>query len=70
MKQTAVEYLVDQLFPKALSIEQYHHIEQAKEMEKQQVIDAYIKGNYKSNRDMYWKVKSAEEYYNEKYNTK
>jgi hypothetical protein len=40
-KQTAVEYLVDQLFPKALSIEQYHHIEEAKEKEKQQIIDAY-----------------------------
>jgi hypothetical protein len=34
--KTAVEYLVDQLFPKALSVEQYHHIEQAKKMEKQQ----------------------------------
>ena len=36
MKQTAVEYLVEQLFPKALSTEQYYHIEKAKEMEKQQ----------------------------------
>jgi capsid portal protein len=40
-QQTAVEYLVEQLFPKALSAEQYYHIEQAKEMEKQQIIDAY-----------------------------
>ena len=44
MKQTAVEYLVDQLFPKALSIEQYHHIEHAKKMEKQQMIEMHDKG--------------------------
>jgi hypothetical protein len=35
-QQTAVEYLVEQLFPKALSTEQYYHIEKAKEMEKEQ----------------------------------
>lgn len=35
-KQTAVEYLVEQLLPKALSAEQYYHIEQAKELDKQQ----------------------------------
>lgn len=31
---TAVEYLVDQLFPKVLTAEQYYQIQQAKEMEK------------------------------------
>jgi len=36
MKQTAVEWLVDKLMPKVLTAEQYYHIEQAKEMEKQQ----------------------------------
>ena len=35
-QQTAVEYLVEQLFPKALSEQQYYHIEKAKEMEKEQ----------------------------------
>jgi hypothetical protein len=68
MKQTAVEYLVDQLFPKALSIEQYHHIEQAKEMEKQQIIDAHIKGHNAPSSTI--KHFDAEQYYNEKYNTK
>jgi hypothetical protein len=34
--KTAVEYLVEQLFPKVLSEEQYYHIEKAKEMEKHQ----------------------------------
>ena len=33
-QQTAVEYLVEQLFPKALSAEQYYHIEQAKSIHK------------------------------------
>jgi hypothetical protein len=37
--KTAVEYLVEQLFPKALSQEQYYHVEQAKEMEREQKID-------------------------------
>jgi hypothetical protein len=36
MDQTAVEYLVEKLLPKALSQEQYYHIEQAKEMEDKQ----------------------------------
>ena len=39
MKQTAVQYLVDQLLPKALTAEQYYHIEQAKEMEKELMLD-------------------------------
>jgi hypothetical protein len=36
MKQTAVEWLVEQLMPKVLTAEQYYHIEKAKEMEKEQ----------------------------------
>lgn len=43
-QQTAVEYLVEQLFPKALSAEQYYHIEQAKEMDKERIETAYNKG--------------------------
>jgi hypothetical protein len=38
-QQTAVEYLVEQLFPKALSVEQHYHIEQAKEIEKERTIN-------------------------------
>ena len=37
-QQTAVDYLVEQLFPKALSAEQYYHIQQAKEIHKQEMI--------------------------------
>jgi hypothetical protein len=67
MKQTAVEWLLTYLPQIDYGGDPYYRdiIQEAKEMEKQQVIDAYIKGNYKSNRDMYWKVKSAEEYYSE-----
>ena len=57
MKQTAVEWLVEQLFPKRLTEEQYYCIEKAKEMEKDQLICAgffinkekYYKDTYKSN---------------------
>jgi hypothetical protein len=42
--KTAVEYLVEQLIPKALSVEQYYHIRKAKEMEKQQMIEMHDKG--------------------------
>ena len=41
-KQTAVEYLIEQLFPKALGGEQYYHIEIAKAMEKEQMTDSYV----------------------------
>jgi len=67
MKQTAVEWLMElQNSQKGMLFE--CDIEQAKEMEKQQIIDAYIRGNYKSNRDMYWKIESAEKHYNETFN--
>jgi biotin synthase-related radical SAM superfamily protein len=43
-KETAVEYLVEQLIPKALSVEQYYHIRKALEMEskKQQKYDEML----------------------------
>ena len=67
MKQTAVEYLVEQLMPKALTAEQYYHIEQAKQMEKEQIINAYYTGHddVKDNPD-----REAEQYYNETFNKK
>jgi HEPN domain-containing protein len=70
MKQTAVEFLVELLnnLNDNFNLAFKDEIEQAKEMEKQQVIDAYIRGNYKSNRDMYWKIESAEKHYNETFN--
>jgi len=47
MKQTAVEWLVEQLMPKVLTAEQYYHIEKAKEMEKEQMESAYLAGESK-----------------------
>lgn len=54
MKQTAVEWLVEQF-----NLQAYiPHIEKAKEMEKQQIMDAYDKVS----------MNTAEQYYNETYN--
>jgi HEPN domain-containing protein len=70
MKQSAVEFLVELLnnLNDNFNLAFKDEIQQAKEMEKQQIIDAYIRGNYKSNRDMYWKIESAEKHYNETFN--
>ena len=57
-KQTAVEWLIDKL-PHSIETQFKKHIDQAKEMEKEQIKDAWLnsltKGDYCS----------AEEYYNE-----
>ena len=70
-KQTAVEYLVEQLFPKALSAEQYYHIEQAKEMEKQHSIQFARHCLEKANRtfdlDILTSFIDVPQYYNEEY---
>jgi hypothetical protein len=61
MKQTAVEWLVEQLMPKVLTAEQYYHIEKAKEMEKEQLNDACYDGYYQEG--MY----DTRAYYDKKY---
>jgi hypothetical protein len=75
-QQTAVEYLIEQLFPKALSEEQYYHIEKAKEMEKQQIEIAFEQGMINS-ADYYIPISSGElmipeceNYYKETYENK
>ena len=65
---TAVEWLEQKAKEFAIDLDLLRYFQQAKEMEKQQIIDAYIRGNYKSNRDMYWKIESAEKHYNETFN--
>ena len=72
MKQTAVEWLAETLrfANKELYAEMYEHIEQAKEMEKEQIIDAWRDGwlnDYEYDEDV---KNSAEQYYNETFNTK
>jgi uncharacterized protein YjgD (DUF1641 family) len=72
IKQTAVEYLVNELTP-SIALQQKHIDElkeKAKEMEKQQIIDAYQNGRSDQQSD----VKSifyntnAEIYYNDTFN--
>jgi hypothetical protein len=64
MKQTAVEWLVGQL-PLGVKGSVLDKIEQAKEMEKQQIIEAVSKGwdNYEDGK-VRW---IGEQYYNENY---
>jgi len=70
-QQTAVEYLVEQLLPKALSEEQYYHIEKAKEMEKEQIETAYLKGQDNiDNEGWYINEKGQELYYNTTFKNK
>jgi len=45
MKQTAVEWFFDNLKNHEIQAEHFELFEQAKEMEKQQIIDACIYGN-------------------------
>jgi hypothetical protein len=58
---TAVEWLVQQIFGEHTEAWQ-EEIQQVLEMEKQQIIDAYIEG-YSSNLN----AKDSEKYYNETY---
>jgi hypothetical protein len=67
VKQTAVEYLVEQLFPKVLSEQQYYHIEKAKEMEKEQIMHAYGQGAADEAGEILDATKDSEEYYDKKY---
>ena len=63
MKKTAVEWLIE-IF-KITNVKLSHHtliIEQAKEMEKEQIIDAYETSHIS--------MMTAEQYYNETFNKK
>jgi hypothetical protein len=62
MKQTAVEWLLEELL-KGYFEQQQIAIKQAKQMEKQQIIDAY---------DVQWveNIKNGEDYYNETFKNK
>lgn len=64
MKQTAVEWFIQQIFKTDNDMNIDKMIYQAKEMEKQQIIDAYLQGDedshYLNNRD-----RMGEGYYNE-----
>ena len=66
MKQTAVEWLVEHFKDNRFLSAFEEEINQAKEMEKQQIIDAVSKGwdNYEEGK-VRW---IGEQYYNEKFN--
>jgi hypothetical protein len=64
MKQTAVEWLEQQMKNFAIDLDLLHHVEQAKAMEKKQIIAAV-----NSQRQLGWDEK-GEEYYKETYGGK
>jgi hypothetical protein len=59
-KQTAIDWLVENLYY-ILKTEHYDIIDQAKEMEKEQIIDAWEDGQNS------FSSRNAEQYYNETY---
>jgi hypothetical protein len=68
-KQTAVDWLVEQLIPKAFAIYDVttcNAIKQAKEMEKWQIIDAHCEGQF--DKTEAYPPDKAEECYNKTYN--
>ena len=74
MKQTAVEWLVDYIENQNKNGYEFHpkyneHIvQQAKEMEKQQIADAYKIGRYENDKIVMSERYYAEQYYNETFN--
>jgi len=74
MEQSAIEWLVDKVIEyqqKGLKISKTLDklvIQQAKEMEKQQIIDAYRRSTYQFEVDAKINCRTAEEYYNETFN--
>jgi hypothetical protein len=66
MKQTAVEWLVDELILEGFNVPKVFY-DKAKAMEKEQIIDAYYQIG-KDHQDMIFPIeKNAEQYYNETY---
>jgi hypothetical protein len=66
MKQTAVDFLMGKLFdPSTMVQEQMQWFEQAKQMERANIIDAYLTNPLEAK----WK-NIGTDYYNETFNTK
>ena len=66
---TAVEWLVEELTNNGINHLDLAHeiIEQAKQMEKEQMIDAHGYEQSKLQDDGTWRVQTGEDYYNETY---
>jgi hypothetical protein len=70
MKQTSVDWLFEKLWETPKDKLTWHSIlEQAKEMEKQQIEDAHIEGQrvFDKHPHTQWTNDQAEQYYNETY---
>ena len=70
MKQTAVEYLSEQIRLtniEGLRFQLWDAIEQAKKMEKEQIIDAYVK-KLPIEDGIFTAIDKGKQYYNEKFN--
>lgn len=63
MKQTAVDWFFDKLKNHEIQADHYNLYKEAKEMEKEQIIEAWMATDNPLQR------MSAEQYYNETYNT-
>lgn len=68
-KQTAVEWLEEQLYS-AKELDLAGVIEQAKQMEKEQMIDAFGVGCHHESKRLVGYQDDAEQYYNETYGSK
>ena len=68
MKQTAVERLIEQVVNRTDRMYFLKELEQAKEMEKEQIIQARTTAPIIPTIDMIDYVKEAEQYYNETFN--
>ncbi len=73
MKQTAVEWLIYEIADSFKTPNQWKKvINQAKAMEKEQIIDAHIEGQrvFDKHDHTQWTTDQAEKYYNETYKNK
>jgi hypothetical protein len=69
MKQTAVEWLVDELTSNEHPQWVQEIFDQAKEMEKEQIIESYCQGCFDISKDEnIFPRETSEQYYNETYN--
>lgn len=59
-KQTAVAYLIEQLLPKTLSVEQFYVTQEALKKERQQIEEAFVSGDERGANSIPF---NAEQYY-------
>jgi hypothetical protein len=74
MEKTAIDWLIDQLekyeLYSKISFQCLKEIEEAKEMHKQEIIDAYLNGRYEADKIVMSERFYTEQYYNETFGGK